>query len=76
MKAKLKIAFETLHGIADRKKYPNVFRELMPVFLNICEKDLKSMSDEDIAKEMKEMYKAYKTVMESMRMRSDRFPSL
>ena len=70
MKAKLKIAFETLHGIADRKKYQNVFKELMPLFLSVYQNDIISMNNKEIAEEMKEMYEAYKIVTDNTRMQS------
>ena len=66
----LKVAFETLYRIADRQKYPIVFKELMPLFLNVYEKDITSMSNKEITEKMKAMYEAYMTVVESMRIRS------
>ena len=66
----LKVAFETLHRIADRKNYPNVFKELMALFLDVYEKDIPSMSNKEIIEEMKDMYEAYMIVVESMRIRS------
>ena len=66
----LKVAFETLYRIADRQKYPNVFKELMPLFLNVYEKDITSMSNKEITEEMKAMHEAYMIVVESMRIRS------
>ncbi len=66
----LKVAFETLYRIADRQKYPIVFKELMPLFLNVYEKDITSMSNKEITEKMKAMYEAYRIVVESMRIRS------
>ncbi len=66
----LKVAFKTLYRIADRQKYPKVFKELMPLFLNVYENDITSMSNKEIAEEMKEMHEAYMIVVESMRIRS------
>ena len=66
----LKVAFETLHRIADRQNYPNVFKELMALFLDVYEEDIPSMSNKEITEEMKDMYEAYMIVVESMRIRS------
>lgn len=63
-KKKVRVAFESLHAIADREKFPDVFDDLMPMFLSIYGKDLKSMSNREIDKIVKELYAVYAASME------------